>query len=109
MTAICIVDVDDSIYLGSDTDGVYYGAALGAKGWYVSALVDCNSGHWLDALLTDDGPYSTEADALDAGRRAAIAWCRDNDVQWEDTDPRERGDDDGVEYGDPRDHKDGLE
>jgi len=24
-------------------------------------------------------------------------------------DPREKGDDDGVEYGDPRDHRDGLE
>lgn len=23
--------------------------------------------------------------------------------------PREKGDDDGIEYGDPRDHKDGLE
>lgn len=24
-------------------------------------------------------------------------------------DPREKGDDDGVEYGDPRDHRDGRE
>lgn len=23
--------------------------------------------------------------------------------------PREKGDDDGLEYGDPRDHRDGLE
>jgi hypothetical protein len=32
----------------------------------------------------------------------------DDDI-YEPPDERQRGDDDGVEYGDPRDHKRGLE
>ena len=77
---IAIVDFDTATYVGDENDGVYFAVAKGPDGWYVSASVDCNSRHWTDTLITDDGPYPTESSARLAGKDCARSWCRDNDV-----------------------------
>ena len=80
-TQICLVDVDDgATYIGSGDDGVYFDAAEGPDGWYMSAIVDSDTGHFVDSLVTDDGPYETRERAIEAGRNAAYDWCMNNDV-----------------------------
>ena len=67
---ICDVDFDTAFYVGNGEDGVYYAASKGRKGWYCSTVVDVNSGaNFCDSLVTDDGPYKSEAEALQAGAR----------------------------------------
>lgn len=84
-TPICSVDFDEATYIGNEEDGVYYQTAQTPTGdWYMSADVDCNSGHFTQPLVTDDGPYATEAEADTAGRNAAIEWCITNGVDWEE-------------------------
>lgn len=78
------VDLDDATYIGSEDDGVYFAVGKGRGGWYMSASVDCNSGHFTDTLVLDDGPYKTEKEAVDAGRDAAIEWCVINNVPFEE-------------------------
>ena len=77
-------DPDDAWYVGDENDGVYYQVAEGADGWYMTAVVDSDSGSFVDNLTTDDGPYDTERAALDAGRCAAKEWCIWNDVSYDD-------------------------
>jgi hypothetical protein len=78
---IAFVDFDDAEYIGNDEDGVYFAVAKDRRGcWWMSAAVDCNSGHFTDMLVTDDGPYLTEAEAQSAGRSMARHWCENNDV-----------------------------
>jgi hypothetical protein len=82
---IAVVDFDSASYVGDNEDGVYVAAAQGANGWYVSTVVDCNTAHFVQPLVTDDGPYDTEARAVAAGLRQAEEWCTDNEVS---LDPR---------------------
>lgn len=76
--AECIaeVNVDEAAYVGDGVDGVYIGVSEGPDGWYVSTV-------YVDALVTDDGPYPAEAEALEAGKGQAIGWCTDNGVLWD--------------------------
>lgn len=79
--AICTVDMDrNSHYVGNFLDGVYYAVAEGADGWYMSAIVDCDTASFADSLVTDDGPYEDEKAALAAGQNAAFDWCASNGV-----------------------------
>ena len=74
--------MDDAYYLGSEQDGVYFDCETNEKGWYASAIVDCNTGHFCgDPILTDDGPYPSRADALLAGLNSAYEWLMTNEVK----------------------------
>lgn len=78
---------DDATYYGDEDDGVYVSVGQGPDGkWYFTASVDCNSGHFVDVLRRDEGPYETEEEAKEAGKAVAIEWCQDNDVRWDDQD-----------------------
>lgn len=83
---ICEIRFDDARYLGSEEDGVYFDAAEGPDGWYASAVVDCNSTHFTDTLLADEGPYPSEAAALRGAENVALDWCITNEV---DFDPKD--------------------
>jgi hypothetical protein len=79
---ICEVDLDEAFYLGGGEDGVYFDAEEGPGGWYTSSVVDCNSGHFIDSLVTDDGPYGTRAEALQAALNgSAYEWLVTNHVR----------------------------
>jgi len=77
---IAEVDFDDGEYIGDGQDGVYVQAAEGPDGWYVSTVVDSDTGGFVDSLCKDDGPYPTEKEALRAGRHSAMDWCMENRV-----------------------------
>jgi len=77
-------NVDHAIYVGDDEDGVYFQTAKGPDGWYVTAVVDSNTGAFVDTILDDDGPYETEEDAEVAGRDCATQWCFDNEVNFKE-------------------------
>jgi hypothetical protein len=77
-------DVDDATYVGDENDGVYYQVAKGEDGWYMTAVVDCNTAHFVDDLVVDDGPYESEAAAIMGGKNAAFEWCMNNHVLWSD-------------------------
>jgi hypothetical protein len=81
---ICTVDMDEDTYIGNEDDGVYVAVAQGPDGWYTSSVVDCNTSSFTDALVTDDGPYATEAEAKQAGEFGAKDWCITNSVNYED-------------------------
>jgi hypothetical protein len=74
------VDLDEATYVGDEDDGVYFQVGKKGKNFYVSTTVDCNTGHFIDSLRTDDGPYRTEAEAIAHGRFVAEEWCFDNQV-----------------------------
>ncbi len=85
MDYIAEVDFDNpDAYVGDENDGVYVGVGEGPDGWYVSTVVDSNTGSFVDNLVMDDGPYPTEAEALEAGKNQAIEWCLDNGVEWDE-------------------------
>ena len=71
---IVSVNVDEAWYVGDEDDGIYIQAELGPDGWYVSSMVDSNTGGFVDAFSTDDGPYKTEKAALGAAASAAADW-----------------------------------
>lgn len=75
-------DSDEAEYIGDETNGVYYQVAEGPDGWYMTAVVETT--HSMDTLVKDDGPYLNREQAEAAGKDAAIAWCMDNRVSWED-------------------------
>jgi len=79
-------DVDKAQYIGDDNDGVYYQIAKGAQGWFVTAVVDSDTGSFVDNLFVDDGPYDSAFEAERAGRDAAVTWCHDNEVSYGDDD-----------------------
>jgi hypothetical protein len=82
---IVIVDFDDATYVGDGNDGVYVAVGKTRKGWYVSSVVDSDTGGFVQDYISDDGPYPTEAAALQAGVYGAQDWCIDNDVDYRDT------------------------
>jgi hypothetical protein len=77
-------DVDSATYVGDENDGVYYQVARGDDGWYMTAVVNCDTASFVDDLVVDDGPYDSEADAIEGGKNAAFGWCFDNDVLLDD-------------------------
>ena len=90
---IAEIDFDEAEYRGDGEGGVYYQAvrhrAAGRQArWFVSGVVD--SGGFVEDLFTDDGPYWTEEEALEAGENAALEWCIENSVDWRDDDSEER-------------------
>ena len=78
---IAVVDLDNATYVGSSEDGIYFDVAQNAAGWYMSAVVDCNTGHFCDSMVTDDGPYASQAEALQAGLGTAYDWCVTNEIR----------------------------
>jgi hypothetical protein len=81
---ICVIDIDGARYEGDERDGIYYDAAEGPGGWYLSAIVDCDSSGFTDTYFQDDGPYESREAAMLAGQNAARDWCIDNDVRDDD-------------------------
>ena len=78
---IVTVDVDNASYIGDGRDGVYFEYGTGPDGkFYVSTMVDSDTGHFVDDLRTDDGPFNNVAEAIAHGQSIAEGWCRDNDV-----------------------------
>jgi len=77
------VDFDEATYVGDEDDGVYYQVGEKDRKFYVSTSVDCNSAHFTDSLITDEGPFDTEAQARSRGRAIAEGWCNDNQVDFE--------------------------
>lgn len=73
-------DMDDAAGLSSRSgdDTVAWATAQKGRGWYVTVVVDSNTGHFVADLATDDGPYKTEADAYEAGLHTAQDWFSDN-------------------------------
>lgn len=83
MASIVKWDIDAAEYVGDGDNGVYflvqrYSGSKHKKGWYFTAVVDCE--HFTQDIYTDDGPYRTEKDAERAAFSIAYEWCRDNDV-----------------------------
>lgn len=78
---IAEVDLDSSRSIGTEDDRVYFEAALGPDGWYVSTIVDCGTAHFVDLVITDAGPFGTEGDALSAGLQHAVNWLTDSDIR----------------------------
>ena len=77
----CRVDIDEAEYRGNGDDGVYYQVFEDEDGqWYMSAIVDCNTGSFCDNLVTADGPYNNAMSAEYAGRTVALDWCDHNNV-----------------------------
>ena len=82
---VVTMDFDEAIYVGDERDGVYYQIGEGpGRHWYVSASVDCNTSHFTEMLLLDDGPYTRPEEAAMAGRSAAIDWCITNGISYKD-------------------------
>jgi hypothetical protein len=77
---IAEVDMDDAEYLGTGGDGMYFTAAEGKDGWYLSMLVDSDTGHFCEPYTTDDGPYESEGAALMAGLCGASDWLVENQI-----------------------------
>lgn len=84
MATIVPFRVDDAEYRGDERDGVYYQVAEGPSGWYFTAVVDSDTGGFVDTIVKDDGPYSSEREAQSAGESWAIEWCLTNEVKWVD-------------------------
>ncbi len=71
-------------YVGDGNDGGYYQSGEGPDGWYVSSIIDSDTGSFVDAYITDDGPYPTEAMADQAGGDGIRNWCIENGVTYEE-------------------------
>jgi len=69
---------DEGTYTGNGEDGGYAVAAGSGDRWYVSVLLDCDSGGFCMVTLDTDGPWKTEEDALQAGEDHVLEWMIDN-------------------------------
>jgi hypothetical protein len=77
-----LVDMEYARYIGNGRDGVYYATGQGPDGWYVSTLIDCETGSFCDKLWLDDGPYESEEAAAQGGKDGSIEWCTENRIDW---------------------------
>ncbi|MCP1674400.1 hypothetical protein J2T57_001502 [Natronocella acetinitrilica] len=97
MTRVVCFDPDCASYLGSGDDGVYYQVeeltqeeidahdeSDFALGWYVTVVVDSDTGAFVDTLVADAGPFPSREEALRHGRGIARDWCADNDIVLDD-------------------------
>jgi hypothetical protein len=73
---------DNADYVGSETDGVYYGAVNKGGTWWALASVDSDTGGFTDALIAEGG-YGSEKAARIAAKDAAREWCATNNVECE--------------------------
>jgi hypothetical protein len=85
-------DVDEATYVGDEQDGCYYLSAEGPDGWYVTVVVDSDTGHFVMDTVADAGPYDTEEHAEMVGRDMATTWCFDNGVDYGADDEEARHD-----------------
>lgn len=74
------LDWDTADYMGTDRDGVYYGAMQKGDTWWALASVDSETGGFTDSLVSEGG-YPSKKAALTAAKDAAYEWCRTNDVE----------------------------
>ena len=77
-------DLIEEQWVGDEEDGCYVRVYKGAKGFDVEVVVDSETGSFVDTLTTMDG-FDTEAQAMEAGKFAALEWCEVNDVSVEDS------------------------
>jgi hypothetical protein len=73
---------DYASYIGDEQDGVYYSVGQGPDGWYLTTVVDCDTGHFVDTMDDDDGPYESELEATAGGQSAGTEWCMFNEVNF---------------------------
>jgi len=71
-------DASETKYIGSEEDGVYYGAVEKNGKWWAMATVDSDSGGFTDSLLAELG--TSQETALQAAREVAEEWCASNEV-----------------------------
>jgi hypothetical protein len=85
MTNICTIDVDHAESASADIDGeidtIYYDATETAQGWFMSILVDCDSGGFCESPVLDDGPYASRDKALLGALNFVIEWFSNNHPQ----------------------------
>lgn len=88
-------DIDEAESLRSldGLDCVYWQTAQGRDGWYVTIVVYSETGHFRDRryssdIVTDDGPYESEAEAYMGGMNGALQWMIDNEVRYSSRDWR---------------------
>jgi hypothetical protein len=79
MSNIVTIDVDNAYSVSTDDDSVYFEVEENSKGWWMSSMIDCDSAGFVDGLITDDGPYATEKEAVQAGYNCALEWMANND------------------------------
>lgn len=85
--ALVEVDFDYAdAYVGDTDDGWYLSWGQGPDGkWFWSGVIDCNTGHFLDATLSvDRGPFGDELAAAINAIGAAMDWCCENEVETAD-------------------------
>jgi hypothetical protein len=82
-------DFDIATYVGDGQDGCYYQTGEGPGGWYVTVVVDSDTGHFVMDMVTASGPYDTEGHAEQVGRDLATTWCIDNRVGYGEDDDDE--------------------
>jgi len=76
------VNFDDATgYVGDGSDGVYYTVREHPDGFYVSAVVDSGTGHFVHGLFHDNGPFGSEEEAMDHAQVEAGHWCCTNGVE----------------------------
>ena len=75
-------DVDEATWIGDDKDGCYVQVGSDADGWYYTVVIDSETGHFVDDLATDIGPYATKEEARQGGASCAIDWCLTNNVEY---------------------------
>jgi hypothetical protein len=80
---------DEARYFGDPQDGVYVevGPNDGKPGFYCWTVVDSETGHFIQDLDYCD-EFSTEPEAQQYGEFAAINWCLDNGIEWQEREAR---------------------
>jgi hypothetical protein len=72
-------------YVGDELDGAYYFAQEGPLGgFFVSLLLDSDTGAYCMAGTLDDGPYETLAEAQEAGHDMAVEFCLEQEIDFDD-------------------------
>ena len=81
---------DEAEWVGDEQDGCYVqtqyvdGMDEGDcdEGWYVTVVVDSETGSFVEDLHTDAGPFATKDEAEECGVSWATDWCLTNSVNW---------------------------
>lgn len=85
---------DEAEWIGDERDGCYVqtqhvdGSSEASgdidEGWYVTVVVDSETGSFVEDLHTDAGPFKTKDEAEEYGVSMATDWCLTNNVSWAD-------------------------
>ena len=82
MTTTFDIDNADGCLGTFDSDDViYWFVETRDDGFYVSTLIDSETGHSIEPSVTDDGPYLTWDKADKAGKDLAMEWCHTNHLE----------------------------